>query len=73
MKLLNKLKDMSIRAICVTVGLLIGLYAISWLIGCGLIFLICACFGWEFSWAIATGIWLIMCVVKSLFGKSDKK
>ena len=39
--------------------------AVSWLITCGIIYLITLCFGWSFSLAIATGIWLILV----LFGK----
>lgn len=31
------------------------------------------CFGWEFSWAIATGIWLIICILKSIFNVTVKK
>lgn len=36
---------------------------LSWIITCGLIKLITLCFGWAFSWAIATGIWLVMCLL----------
>ncbi len=36
---------------------------VSWIITCGLIKLITLCFGWTFSWGIATGIWLIMCLL----------
>ena len=35
-------------------------YAIIWLVTCGIIKLITLCFGWTFSWLIATGIWLIL-------------
>ena len=35
-------------------------YAMIWLTICGLIKLITLCFGWTFSWIIATGIWLIL-------------
>lgn len=42
--------------------------AISWIITCGIIKLITMCFGWTFSWAWATGIWLIMFLAKSVFG-----
>ena len=35
-------------------------YAMIWLATCGLIKLITLCFGWTFSWIIATGIWLIL-------------
>ena len=48
-------------------------YAISWLITCGIIKLITICFGLTFSWAIATGIWLILCLLKPVFSVTVKK
>lgn len=42
-------------------------YAISWLVTCGVIYLITLCFGWTFKWPIATGIWLILCILESTF------
>lgn len=48
-------------------------YAISWLITCGIIKLITICFGLTFSWAIATGIWLILCLLGSVFPVTVKK
>ena len=42
------------------------LHFISWILTCGIIKLITMCFGLGFSWLIATGIWLIMCVVQSV-------
>jgi hypothetical protein len=45
---------------------------ISWIATCGIIKLITLCFGWEFNWLIATGIWLVMFLIKSTFGKNDK-
>lgn len=41
-------------------------YASSWLITCGLVKLVTLCFGWVFSWPIATGIWLILVVINLL-------
>lgn len=43
------------------------LCASSWIITCGLVYLITLCFGWTFSWAIATGVWLAMCLLQSVF------
>ena len=48
-------------------------YAISWIITCGIIKLITICFGLTFSWAIATGVWLILCLLKSGFSITVKK
>lgn len=42
---------------------------IGWLITCGVIKLITLCFGITFSWAIATGIWLIICALRVIFHK----
>ena len=38
----------------------------SWIMTCGVIKLITMCFGWEFSWAIATGVWLLMCLARTV-------
>ena len=48
-------------------ALVVVLYAVSWIVTCGVIKLITLCFGWTFNWAIATGIWLIICIAKSIF------
>lgn len=45
------------------------LYGISWIAACGIIKLITMCFGWTFSWGVATGIWLILCLVKLFLKK----
>lgn len=45
----------------------VAIYALSWIVVCGIIKLITICFGLAFSWAIATGIWLIYILLKSLF------
>lgn len=43
--------------------------AIGWLVSCGVFWLIALCFGLEFSWAWATGLWLVWIALKSLFKK----
>jgi hypothetical protein len=45
---------------------------ISWAITCGIIKLITLCFGWTFSWLVATGVWLILWLVKMTLNKSNK-
>ena len=42
---------------------------LSWILTCGIVKLITMCFGLEFSWAIATGIWLVLVLLKAFFGK----
>lgn len=49
----------------VLVFLLLG--GVSWIITCGIVKLITLCFGWTFDWLIATGIWLVMILAKSVF------
>ena len=53
--------------------IMIACLGVSWLITCGLIKLITICFGLVFSWSIATGIWLILLILKSIFSDSSKK
>lgn len=43
--------------------------AASYFITCGLIYLIFLCFAWEFSWLIATGVWLALILVGSILHK----
>ena len=43
--------------------------ALSWIATCGIVKLICLCFGLAFSWAIATGIWFVMILLRSVFQK----
>lgn len=47
--------------------------AASWIITCGVIKLITLCFGWEFGWDIATGVWLIMFLIKHVFNMGEIK
>jgi hypothetical protein len=53
------------RIIMVLVWLIVLAIAcgFSWLFTCGLVGLICMCFGWTFSWAVATGVWLITILI----------
>lgn len=65
-KLIDKLGGGAIAAIVVTL-ILIGVGAGSWICTCGVIKLVTMCFGWTFSWRIATGIWLVMCLARTVF------
>jgi hypothetical protein len=47
-------------------------YLLSWGVTCGIIYLITLCFGIGFSLPIATGCWLIMLLISTLF-KNKKK
>ena len=46
---------------------------LSWITTCGIIKLITMCFGLTFKWSIATGIWLIICILRSIFNITVKK
>ena len=59
----------------ILIGYILGfiiLVGLSWLITIGFIKLITLCFGIKFSFAIATGIWLILWFLGSIFGNSKK-
>lgn len=47
--------------------MLIVILAISWILACGIIYLIFCCFGLAFTWPVATGIWLILLILGSIF------
>lgn len=72
-KRMNK-KNLNIigTIIGIVAAILIWLAAmtLSWICTCGVIKLITLCFGWTFSWAIATGIWLIMLLARTVFKSS---
>lgn len=68
----EKIKQGGIAA-AVVILLLAVCYGISWIVTCGIIKLITMCFGLEFSWAVATGIWLIIRILKSIFNVTVKK
>ena len=59
-----------IALVAIVVFLILG--AISWLITCGLFYLITLCFSLEFSWLTATGVWLVMILLKSIFNTTNK-
>lgn len=62
----NKLTKCGTAAIIVILILAVC-YGLSWIVTCGIIKLITMCFGLTFKWSIATGIWLVICILKSNF------
>lgn len=54
-------------AILLTIIFLVIAFGFSWIVTCGVIKLITMCFGWQFKWSIATGIWLVMCLARTVF------
>lgn len=37
---------------------------LSWLVTVCIVKLVTLCFGWTFSWAVATGIWLVLMLAR---------
>ena len=62
----EKLTKGGVTAVIV-ITILAVCYGLSWIVTCGIIKLITVCFGWTFKWSIATGIWLVMCLLQSIF------
>ena len=54
----------------IVIGLIVG-YAISWAFTVGIIKLITMCCSIRFSLPAATGIWLILWLLKFVFHKSE--
>ena len=49
-------------------GLIVALF-LSFLVTSILVYLICICFSLTFSWPIVIGIWLVLLLLKHVFGK----
>ena len=58
-------------ALLLTIIFLVVAFGFSWIVTCGVIKLITMCFGWQFKWSIATGIWLVMCLARTLFNNNS--
>ena len=70
-KLKEKVTEGGIVALVAIVMFLV-LGAISWIITCGIFYLITLCFRLEFSWLTATGVWLVMILLRSIFSVTVK-
>lgn len=46
-------------------------WGLSWISTCGIIKLITLCFKWQFKWTYATEIWLVIMILKSIFGSKE--
>lgn len=57
-------------AIVLVIILIALVCGVSWIATCGIIKLITLCFGWQFKWNIATGIWLVIFLLQSIFQKN---
>lgn len=69
----NKIDLSGPEAIIAFIFVVILCYGISWIVTCGIIKLITLCFGLTFKWSIATGIWLVICLLRSIFRVTVRK
>lgn len=67
----NKIAEGGAVALVVIIILALA-YGVSWIATCGVIKLITLCFGWTFKWSVATGIWLIICLLRGIFNVTVK-
>lgn len=71
MKNLDLKNNKNIRGTIAVLFLRAALIAFNWIVICGIVKLITLCFGWTFSWPIATGIWLVMILLRMVFVQSS--
>ena len=57
------------KALAIVLTILLS-FTLSWGVTVGIIYLICMCFTLEFSLLIATGIWLVIMLLRGVFGGS---
>ena len=69
----NKIDLSGPEVIIAFIFVVILCYGISWIVTCGIIKLITLCFGLTFKWSVATGIWLIICLLRSIFRVTVRK
>ena len=68
----NKLAEGGVVA-AIVILILAACYGLSWIVICGIIKLITMCFGLTFKLPIATGIWFVICILRSIFNVTVKK
>lgn len=67
----NKNKTLSV--IVLTIILFLIGCVLSLVVTCGIIKLITICFELKFKWSVAVGIWLIMCLLSTIFKSGSSK
>lgn len=66
----KKTKHTGIGVLVCLIGAIL-LCSVSWIITCGIIKLITMCFGLTFKWSVATGIWLVMALLRTIFKRNS--
>ena len=61
------------KRVIIVAALIALLYALSWAICVGIIWLICRCFSWQFSLSAVTVVWLIICLIKGAMSSGKKE
>lgn len=51
----------------ITIFTFVIVAALTWIITCGLVYLVCLAFGWTFTWLIGTGVWALIILLKAIF------
>lgn len=69
---LSSLSDL-VCSILVIIAILAIALGISWICTVGIVYLITLCFHLKFTWLIATGIWLVLLLLSSVFSVTVKK
>lgn len=69
----SKLIVSKLAAAIVIILIFVISFGLSWIVTCGVIKLITMCFGLTFKWSIATGIWLILCLLSGSFNATVEK
>lgn len=54
------------------IPLIIMVVLLSWLVTCGLVKILTLCFDFDFSWKMATGVWVGLSIVQSIFSGVGK-
>lgn len=66
----TNLKNLAIGGFAL-LWIIVGILALSFFACAGITYLIFWCFGWQWSWVIAFGIWLVALFLKGIFGRSS--
>lgn len=61
------------KKILISLIALVALYATSWAINVGIVYLLTLCFSLDFSLSLATGIWLVICLINLYFPNKRNK
>ena len=60
------------KEILLIVFALVVVAVIGWALVVAVYKLLTLCFGWSFSWSVATGVWLLWRAARMLFGDKRK-